>query len=50
MGDRCGLAGLFAGRGAARMADAMPLRDIRIRRFGGDILLEGYPEETCLPA
>ena len=41
--------GLFAGYGAARMADAASLRDVRIRRFGEDILLEGYPEGPCLP-
>ena len=41
--------GLFAGQGTARMADAPLLRDVRIRRFGGDILLEGYPEGPCLP-
>lgn len=33
--------GLFAGRGAARIADALRLNDIRVSRFGDDILIEG---------
>ena len=40
--------GLFAGRGAVSMADAALLKDVRIRRFGDDILVEGYPEGPCL--
>lgn len=42
--------GLFAGEGATIMADAMQLRDVKLRRFGTDVLLEGYPEVPCLPA
>ena len=42
--------GLFAGKGAATMADAVALRDIKVRRFGTDIMIEGYPEGRCLPA
>ncbi|MCM2357281.1 MAG: bifunctional diaminohydroxyphosphoribosylaminopyrimidine deaminase/5-amino-6-(5-phosphoribosylamino)uracil reductase RibD [Geobacteraceae bacterium] len=42
--------GLFAGRGALKMADAVQLRGLKIRRFGADILIEGYPEGRCLPA
>jgi len=42
--------GLFAGEGANLMADAARLRDLKLRRFGTDILLEGYPEVRCLPA
>ncbi|MRR33734.1 bifunctional diaminohydroxyphosphoribosylaminopyrimidine deaminase/5-amino-6-(5-phosphoribosylamino)uracil reductase RibD [bacterium] len=41
--------GLFAGEGPARMADAQVIRDVVIKRFGEDILVEGYPEKTCLP-
>jgi len=44
--DGCGL---FAGSGPERMADAHALRDLVVRRFGQDILVEGYPERTCLP-
>jgi diaminohydroxyphosphoribosylaminopyrimidine deaminase/5-amino-6-(5-phosphoribosylamino)uracil reductase len=32
-----------AGRGAMRMADAVPLREVSIRRLGEDILVTGYP-------
>jgi len=42
--------GLFAGPGAEAMADAYRLRDLSLRRFGGDILVTGYPEAPCLPA
>lgn len=42
--------GLFAGRGVLKMADAVQLRGLKIRRFGADILIEGYPEGRCLPA
>ena len=41
--------GLFAGDGPARMADAQVIRDVVVKRFGEDILVEGYPEKTCLP-
>ncbi len=41
--------GLFAGRGATVMADAARLGKVRLRRFGTDFLLEGYPEGICLP-
>lgn len=41
--------GLFSGVGPARMADAHALRDLSVRRFGEDILIEGYPERSCLP-
>jgi diaminohydroxyphosphoribosylaminopyrimidine deaminase/5-amino-6-(5-phosphoribosylamino)uracil reductase len=40
--------GLFAGRGAARMEDAVRLRDITYSRFGADLLIQGYPETACL--
>jgi diaminohydroxyphosphoribosylaminopyrimidine deaminase/5-amino-6-(5-phosphoribosylamino)uracil reductase len=42
--------GLFAGMGIERMEDAYRLKRLRIRRFGEDIMIEGYPESSCLPA
>jgi diaminohydroxyphosphoribosylaminopyrimidine deaminase / 5-amino-6-(5-phosphoribosylamino)uracil reductase len=36
--------GLCAGAGPDRMADAFMLRDLTVTRFGGDILVTGYPE------
>lgn len=41
--------GLFCGAGAGRMADAVPLQRIGIRRIGTDILIEGEPDYSCLP-
>lgn len=32
-----------AGRGAARMADAIALRDVSVERLGDDVLVVGYP-------
>ena len=32
------------GQGPSRMDQSIPLKDIRVRRFGGDLLIEGYPE------
>ena len=32
-----------AGRGAARMADALRLRDVAVDRLGADVLVTGYP-------
>jgi len=32
------------GKGPSRMDQSIPLKDIRIRRFGGDLLITGYPE------
>ena len=43
-------AGAFAGSGVDRIADAIRLENITTRRFGGDILVEGYPEASCSPA
>jgi diaminohydroxyphosphoribosylaminopyrimidine deaminase/5-amino-6-(5-phosphoribosylamino)uracil reductase len=40
--------GLFAGKGVARMEDAIRLRDITYTRFGEDLLIQGYPETACL--
>jgi diaminohydroxyphosphoribosylaminopyrimidine deaminase/5-amino-6-(5-phosphoribosylamino)uracil reductase len=42
--------GPFAGPGAETMAAALRLRDLRLRRFGTDLLLTAYPEDACLPA
>ncbi len=41
--------GIFAGEGVARLADALPLHDIRFRQFGDDVLIEGEVRR-CLPA
>jgi diaminohydroxyphosphoribosylaminopyrimidine deaminase/5-amino-6-(5-phosphoribosylamino)uracil reductase len=41
--------GLFAGRGATRIADALRLSDICVRRFGDDVLIEGEVGK-CSPA
>lgn len=37
--------GPVGGEGVARMADALPLHDIRCRRVGEDLLIVGYPVE-----
>ena len=37
-----GAPGLWEGVGAARVAGALPLRDVRVFRAGPDIVLEGY--------
>ncbi len=41
--------GIFAGRGAASLSQAVQLRDIRTSRFDDDILIEGEVM-PCLPA
>jgi diaminohydroxyphosphoribosylaminopyrimidine deaminase/5-amino-6-(5-phosphoribosylamino)uracil reductase len=41
--------GIFAGQGVPCLADALPLRDIRLKRFGDDVLIEGEVKR-CLPA
>jgi len=41
--------GIFAGRGAERLADALRLDGIRVRRFGDDLLIEGEVR-PCSPA
>jgi diaminohydroxyphosphoribosylaminopyrimidine deaminase/5-amino-6-(5-phosphoribosylamino)uracil reductase len=40
--------GLFAGKGVARMEDAVRLRNVTYTRFGEDLLIQGYPESACL--
>jgi len=37
-----GALGMFGGKGAADLKDAIPVKDLRVRRIGGDILVEGY--------
>jgi len=32
------------GRGPSRMDESIPLKDIRVRRFGEDLLITGYPQ------
>lgn len=39
--------GLFAGAGIAVMDEAWRLERVRIRTFGDDFLVEGYPEVAC---
>jgi len=41
--------GPFAGEGVVRLADAVRLTDVTVSRFAGDILVQGYPEQSCLP-
>ncbi len=41
--------GIFAGQGVARLADAVELEEIRVSRFGDDVLIEGEVKR-CLPA
>ena len=41
--------GIFAGQGVSCLADASQLQDIRINRFGDDVLIEGEMKR-CLPA
>jgi diaminohydroxyphosphoribosylaminopyrimidine deaminase/5-amino-6-(5-phosphoribosylamino)uracil reductase len=39
---------MVGGAGVARVAEALPLRDLRIRRFGDDIMIEGYVKDSAL--
>jgi len=41
--------GIFAGEGIPSLADALQLQDIRLSRFGDDVLIEGEVK-GCLPA
>lgn len=41
--------GLFAGQSADRMDGCRGLGRINVRRFGDDVMIEAYPEETCSP-
>ncbi|BBA70186.1 Riboflavin biosynthesis protein RibD [Geobacter sulfurreducens] len=39
--------GLFGGKSVERMERAFRLETVRVRRFGGDVMIEAYPEEAC---
>ena len=39
---------VVGGIGAASMAEALPLRDLKLRRFDDDIMIEGYVEQSAL--
>lgn len=41
--------GLFSGKGVEKMECAVTLKNIAVRRFGEDIMVEAYPEKSCLP-
>lgn len=41
--------GLFAGAAVERMADAIPMENISVKRCGDDIMIEGEPSYRCLP-
>ncbi|MEW6377102.1 MAG: dihydrofolate reductase family protein, partial [Thermodesulfobacteriota bacterium] len=43
IGDKQAL-GIFEGKGVATLKEAIPLNELRVRRIGEDILLEGYVE------
>jgi len=38
--------GIFAGKGVESLEKAYPVHELRARRIGKDILLEGYPKES----
>jgi diaminohydroxyphosphoribosylaminopyrimidine deaminase/5-amino-6-(5-phosphoribosylamino)uracil reductase len=40
--------GPFAGKGPEFMADSFTLKNITINKIGDDILVQGYPENSCL--
>ena len=39
---------MVGGVGAGRVAEASPLRDIKVRRFDDDIMIEGYMKDSAL--
>ena len=41
--------GLFGGASAERMDGCRQLKDVSVLRFGNDVMIEAYPEESCLP-
>ena len=43
MGDRDAV-GIFGGDGEETLKEAVSLNDLRVRRIGEDILVEGYVE------
>ena len=48
MGDPLAL-GIFQGRGVDRLDDSASVKDVRVRRIGEDILVEGYMEGRVDP-
>ncbi len=45
--------GIFGGRGVSSLQEAVPLKEMRVKRIGEDVLLEGYLEwgtKKCSPA
>ncbi len=46
LGGAAGI-GLFGGKSVERMGRAFRLETARVRRFGGDVMIEAYPEEAC---
>jgi diaminohydroxyphosphoribosylaminopyrimidine deaminase/5-amino-6-(5-phosphoribosylamino)uracil reductase len=34
--------GIFGGNGVATLEDAIPLHELKTRKIGGDLLIEGY--------
>jgi diaminohydroxyphosphoribosylaminopyrimidine deaminase / 5-amino-6-(5-phosphoribosylamino)uracil reductase len=43
LGDSRAL-GIFGGKGAAHLGESVPVRELRVRKLDGDILIEGYME------
>jgi diaminohydroxyphosphoribosylaminopyrimidine deaminase/5-amino-6-(5-phosphoribosylamino)uracil reductase len=41
MGDPRALS-IFGGKGVGHLEEARPLRDMKVRRIGGDLLIEAY--------
>ncbi len=39
---------MVGGIGVASVAEALPLRDLRFRQFDGDIMVEGYMEQSAI--
>jgi hypothetical protein len=39
---------MVGGVGVGSVAEALPLRDLRIRRFEDDIMVEGYMKDSAL--
>lgn len=48
MGDPLAL-GIFQGRGVDHLNDSASVKDVRVRRIGEDILVEGYMEGRAKP-
>lgn len=46
-GDRA--VGIFGGEGIERLGNALTLNLLKVKKAGEDVLIEGYPRETCSP-